>query len=129
MPQSARIRVFRAADIWMDRNRVYKVIIDDLVVGELWPAQSGSFDISAGQHRVRVKIDFMGSRELVVSANAGEVVELTCKGHGSAAAMFNTFFRRNSYVDLHVTSPEESQELSRIAKEKAPPPPRNIATG
>jgi hypothetical protein len=112
----------------MDRNRVYKVLIDGSKVGELWPGKTGAFDISAGEHRIRVKIDFMGSKELTISPSAGEVIELSCNGHGSALALFNTIFRWNSYLDLRVMTVEESNERSGIAKRQEPPPPRNIAT-
>jgi hypothetical protein len=71
----------------------------------------------------------MGSQQLIVSPSDGEVVELVCKGRGSALAMFNTIFRRNSYLDLHLMTSEEREELARIAKRNEPPPPRNLATG
>jgi hypothetical protein len=74
-----------------------------------------------------VKIDFMGSRELIVSPIAGEVIELACRGHGSASAIFNTIFRRNSYLELQTITSEEGEKLARITKKREPPTPRNIA--
>jgi len=37
---SPTIAVYRSPDIWMDRNRLYKVVIDHHEVGELWPGQA-----------------------------------------------------------------------------------------
>ena len=81
----------------MDRNRVYKVVIDGSDVGELWPSQSDWFNVRLGEHLVRVKIDFMGSNELHVALAEGDLVELACRARSSAMAMFSTVFGRNSY--------------------------------
>jgi len=97
----------------MDRNRLYKVLIDGDEAGTAWPGQRLSFDVPSGEHRVAVKVDFMRSNELAVGAQAGEVVELACCGRGSAIALFNTIFRRNAYLDLHVmTAPERAASVS-----------------
>jgi hypothetical protein len=74
----------------MDRNRLYKVVIDQHEKGELWPGQRSSFDVQPGEHRVQVKIDFMRSNELAVTVQPGDAVELSCAGRGSAIALFNT---------------------------------------
>ena len=84
----------------MDRSRVYKVQIDGQVQDELWPNQTKTFWVAPGPHKVQVKIDFLKSNELSVTVEGGETVELLCKGHGSAMALFNTLFRRNAYLDL-----------------------------
>lgn len=77
------VAVFRPSDISMDRNRLYKIVIDGVTVGELWPGQVGTFAVSAGSHNVEVKIDFMKSNELTVQVAATQIAELACRGHGS----------------------------------------------
>ncbi len=124
MPHSSSIRLYRAADIWMDRNRLYKVVIDGSIACELWPNQNIRIDVPPGQHNVRVKIDVMGSNEMAVQLEAGEVVELACRGNGSLLALFNTLFRRNSYLDLHFITPEETTNLQQSLVE--PPAPRDL---
>jgi len=104
MPKTSTIAVFRGNDIWMDRNRVYKISIDGNTVGELWPNQRGAYLVTPGLHRIRVKIDFMKSNELSAEVSDGETLELTCLGHGSLSPFFNTFFRRNAYLDLQPKS-------------------------
>ncbi|MGA8725423.1 MAG: hypothetical protein WB565_10285 [Acidimicrobiales bacterium] len=111
----------------MDRHRLYRVIIDGKTEGELWPGQTAFFGISPGAHRVRVKIDFMGSNELSVEPRAGQVLDLVCKGNGSAVALFKTIFARNSYVNLRLMTSDES-EKARITHEREAPRPRNLGT-
>jgi hypothetical protein len=110
----------------MDRNRVYKVVIDGSDVGELWPSQSDWFNVRLGEHLVRVKIDFMGSNELHVALAEGDLVELACRARSSAMAMFSTVFGRNSYLDLHAITIEEGDEFAKRGKRKEPPVPRNL---
>jgi hypothetical protein len=128
MGRSAQISVYRSPDIWMDRNRVYKVMIDGKVVGELWPSQIESFRVAEGAHRVRVKIDLMGSNELEVEATFENAVELACRGGGSVVAMLKTIFKRNSYLNLRPITTKEKGDLARFEKGKEPPAPRNLGS-
>jgi hypothetical protein len=100
MPKTSNISIFRSNDVWMDRNRVYKVLIDGEVSGELWPDKSETFRVRPGEHRVQVRIDFMKSNEFSTSIEDGQSLELQCSGKGSAMALFNTLFRRNAYLTL-----------------------------
>lgn len=110
MKISATVKLKRFPDVWMDRNRLYRVLIDDTQVGELWPLETGSFFVSPGVHRVRVKIDFLRSNELVVDVGVGETVSVACRGQGSAMAVFNTFFRWNSYLTISVMDLLDGEE-------------------
>jgi len=121
---SATIAVYRSPDIGMDRNRRYKVLIDGQEVGTPWPGQRLSFDVPSGEHRVVVKIDFMRSNELVVDTQAGDLVELACRGRGSAFAFLNTIFRRNAYLDLRVMT--ESERATWESARPEVPKPRNL---
>jgi hypothetical protein len=118
----AGVKVYRAPDIWVDRNRRYKAVVDDLVVDELWPGQSTLIGIEPGNHTVRVKIDFMRSNELRISLRDGEQVELACRGRGSILALFNTLFRRNACLDLHPVTPDEIEDMRRRESPTLPPP-------
>jgi len=120
---SPTIAVYRSPDIRVDRNRLYKVVIDDQEVGELLPGQRMSFDVASGERRVLVKIDFMRSNELALTPQPGDVVDLTCTGKGSPIAFFNTIFRRKAYLDLHVMTP--SERAAWEAARPSPPKPRN----
>ena len=121
---SPTIAIYSSPDIGIDRNRVYKVVIDDHEVGEIWPGQRLSFDVPSGERRVLLKIDFMRSNELAVAPQAGDVIELTSTGKGSAIAFFNTIFRRKAYLDLHVMT--SSERTAWEAAQPRPPTPRNL---
>ncbi len=121
---SPTIAVYRSRDIWMDRNRVYKVLIDDHEEGELWPWQRLSLDVPSGERRVVVKIDFMRSNEVALAPQPGDLIDLTCTGSGSLIAFFNTIFRRKAYLDLHVMTQEE-RAAWKAAQPEAPKP-RNL---
>ena len=123
---SPTLTVYRSPDIWMDRNRLYKVVIDDKQVGELWPGQRLSFGVASGERRVLVKIDFMRSNEMVLVPQLGDVIDLTCTGRGSLMAFFNTFFRRKAYLDLHVMS--SSEQATWEAAQPVSPKPRNLGS-
>ena len=108
----------------MDRNRLYKVVIDEKEVGELRPGQRVSFNVASGERRVLVKIDFMKSNELALAPQPGDIVELTCTGKGSPIALFNTIFRRNAYLDLHVMT--QAERAAWEAAQPQMPKPRNL---
>ena len=104
MPKASSITVYRSDDVWMDRNRVYKIILDDRVVGELGPNQHESFRVEPGPHCVQVRIDFMSSNEQTISTVEGQTVELDCKGQGSGVALIKTVFRPRAYLKLLIRS-------------------------
>lgn len=104
MNNTSAITVRRGNDIWMDRNRQYKVLIDGQMVGNLWKNQSESYGVTSGEHQVRIKIDFLKSNALTVSIPVGQTVNLYCRGHGSLVALFNTLVRWNKYLDLDLVS-------------------------
>ena len=121
---SPTIAVYCSPDIRVDRNRLYKVVIDDHDAGDLWPGQRLSFDVPSGERRVLIKIDFMRSNELALAPQPGDVIDLTCTGRGSPIAFFTTIFRRRAYIDLHVMTP--SERAAWEAAQPSPPEPRNL---
>ena len=79
---SSTIAVYRSPDIKVDRNRLYKVVIDNQEVGELWPGQRLSFNVPSGERRVLVKIDLMRSNELALAPQPGDVVNSPAPAKG-----------------------------------------------
>ena len=121
--------VYRPSDIWFDRNRLYKVLIDDREVGGVWGAQSVAFDVPPGEHTVRIKIDFMGSNTVAVELQQLETAELACRGGGPFRALYTTVFFRNRYLDLHPMTEDERRDLERLREQRKPPVPRNLGEG
>ncbi len=59
--------MYRPSDVWFDRNSPYKVFINERLSGEIWAAQTMTFDARPGEHTVRTWIDFMGSNNVTAS--------------------------------------------------------------
>jgi hypothetical protein len=100
---TATVVLYRNPDVWGDRNRRYKILIDGQNTGYVLYGKRTTLQVPAGEHRVAVKIDFMRSNELTVLPNDGDVVELACSGRGLRRAIF----RWDGYLDLHHMTPEE----------------------
>jgi hypothetical protein len=96
MTFSTGVRIFRFPDIWIDRNRLYKVVVDGRTEGDLWPEQVGFFSLAPGEHCIKVTID-----SVTVFLETDEVVDLACRGK-DRATLFNTIVRRRAYLDLSV---------------------------
>jgi hypothetical protein len=81
----AIIRLTRKPTRWRDRGRRYVVLIDGEVVGKIKQGATADFAVEPGGHSLRLKIDWMGSDEITVRADEGQVVALTCAPSGSGA--------------------------------------------
>jgi hypothetical protein len=123
MPQ---VTVWRTPDRWIDRNRIYRLVLDDQVVGEMWPGKRLSIDPPPGDHRLYVKIDFMRSNQLQVTlpSEPGFEMLLACRA-GKGNPFLNTIVRPRSYLDLHVMT--QSERSSMEASAPASSKPRNLA--
>jgi hypothetical protein len=98
----AKIRVTRPSGGHRDLLRGYTVLIDGQAVGKLRRGSTRDFALAPGDHRVRAKIDWTGSEELVVSLHAGEVIELECKPSGGPMRSFRQIQRDgDQYLVLH----------------------------
>lgn len=97
---STAMAVYRRPDIWTDRNRRYRIVVDDKEVGKIGADQRLSFDVSEVRHRVIVKIDYCSSNELLVTPQFGETVELICSSTGHP--FLKALFRRKAYLNLDV---------------------------
>ena len=79
VPKDAVIKVYQPGPAFVRFRDYYTVVIDEAVVGELWPNQVKSFRVTAGEHRVRLKYFFVRrSWTLDVSVDHGQVAELAC---------------------------------------------------
>ena len=67
-----------------DNVRRYLVFIDDAPIGQLWPFQTGRYEVSAGRHQVRLSISgsTAESDAVVVDVSPGVVRRLRTRGRG-----------------------------------------------
>jgi hypothetical protein len=79
------IRVHRQPGFYRESLRRYQVRIDGSPVAKLAPGETRDFSVPAGEHRVRVTIDWLWtSREATLQLRDGERAEFSCRPGGPA---------------------------------------------
>lgn len=95
------IAVRRKLSHGRDRHRRYTVLIDNAVVGRLASGDEKEYPVSAGEHRVRLRIDrFFTSPERVVLLQEGERVQLVSQEGGSWLSGLLILVRPRKYIAL-----------------------------
>jgi hypothetical protein len=102
------LHLTRQLSKWRDRARDYTVVLDGSAIGEIANGATRDFRVSAGDHTLRMKIDWAGSREEHFHADAGETIEFTCRAADTKLAFafftaIKSFFRRDQWVVLERT--------------------------
>jgi len=117
VPRSAAIRLFRPGPRWYDWWRYYNVVVDRVVVGEIWPRQARVFEVAPGEHQVRLKLPhpFFWGNELTISVDVGQIVELACWPDWTGLLV------------LRSATPRQSKKMREIIRDV--PPPRNLGAG
>jgi hypothetical protein len=92
-------------DAWRgDRIRDFLVILDGQEIGRIADGGSKTFIVPPGEHELRLKIDWCGSKTLKISLRAGERVALRCgsslRGFRLLLALFYITVGRNRYLWL-----------------------------
>jgi len=94
-----RLIVHREPATWIDRARSYKIEVDGQAVGKIGNGETVDLKLSPGRHRVRMKVDWCGSREVMVDGSAD--ARLHCApGTNPFLAIFYVLFWRNDYITL-----------------------------
>ena len=68
----ATLRLRREHSRWADRARMYQVVLDDVIIGDIRNGESQTFQISPGSHRLRLKVDWVGSPEARFHVETGQ---------------------------------------------------------
>jgi hypothetical protein len=98
------VSVRRLPAPYRDRLRAYDVLIDDAVVGAVRDGDEICCSIPAGDHVIRVKIDWSGSRPLSFSLAAGQWASFECEPSGGAGAAIRDLLLRRPWVELRENS-------------------------
>jgi hypothetical protein len=103
---------------WFPLNFRFELLVDGVVVADLWPGSVAVADVAPGSHGLAVQRPFvrwLKSSTLDVSVNPGEAVELACSGSS---------FVITGFPEIHRASPKESLRINRINRE-CPTPPKS----
>ena len=76
-----RLRVHRDPNVWADRLRAYRLVVDGRERGAIKEGETLEIELPPGDHSVWMKIDWARSRKLMVSGE--QDVELRCRGHAN----------------------------------------------
>ena len=103
MSDEAHITIQRGKG-YADRLRSYKVAVDGVVVASVRAGQSVTVRVSAGSHKLGLRIDWCGSEELQFEARPGEHGTFECgsslTGRRVFLAILYILFRRRQYLWL-----------------------------
>jgi len=86
--ETATLRITRSPVPWRDRFRSYRVLVDGAAVGTIRNGQTADFSVPAGEHDVRLKLDWTGSKPSNFDVGVGEVAHFECKPAGSSLTSF-----------------------------------------
>jgi len=96
------IEISRDRNVWRDRLRAYRIMIDREDVGRLRPGETGRYEVLAGRHQVEVHIDWASSPQINVEVADGEIASLRCRPSGGVALF--SLFRPHEYIRLERVS-------------------------
>jgi hypothetical protein len=98
----ATIRLTRVSARWRDAGRDYRVILDAREISRIPDGSSLDLEVTPGQHTLRLRIDWTGSRSVTFFISAGQIKEFTCgPARGIAIVLLlESIIRRDRYVVL-----------------------------
>jgi hypothetical protein len=110
----ALVRVVRE-HAWQDRYREYIVEVDGRRVGKIRGGEVQDFPVRVGEHTVRIKIDWTGSKALDFEAKTGTVCAFSCRPRLGIAIveLLLSLFRRDRWVILEPATSEKGWSMSQ----------------
>jgi hypothetical protein len=90
------LTISRDPATWTDRARDYIILIDDQPVGGVGHGDAVTVPLAPGPHRVRMKIDWCGSNELLI--DGAEDTRLRC--WLESGGMLTMFFNPRGRIGL-----------------------------
>jgi hypothetical protein len=87
----AKIRIKRTNE-WINKARQIGIYLDNQKIGAVSSGETKEFDVPSGQHKVRAKIDWCGSKDLTCQINEKEVKTITISGFKYADYSIIGFF-------------------------------------
>lgn len=112
----SHIAVRRGSTSSIDQNRAYRVLVDDVQVGEIMPGQHEAFPVTAGDHEIELRVDWVSSPRVAVPVEEGSRVTLYCEPASSAdrtsfiagvRLLALGLFRRHEWISLRVVATDE----------------------
>lgn len=87
-----------------DRLRAYRLMVDGVAVAKVKRGETATVTLSPGRHRIRMKIDWCGSRTLELDVSDSDRLAVRCRpgltGLKALAVPLYLTFLRNRYIEL-----------------------------
>ena len=95
------IKINRATG-FVDKNKCYKIMLDEHQIGVIHDGQTKTFDLPKGEHIIYLKIDWCRSNKLKFVIEDGQTVEFDCgnalKGWRILLDMLYVTILKNHYL-------------------------------
>ncbi len=114
----ATIRVTRQAGRSVDRRRPYKVVVNDVDVGQLHRGETKELPVRPGTHVVRMSIDSQTSRAWVTSLAEGDVVSFICRSRRKSDVHIDLFLADAGDRRARLRPPAELGEQGMATKQR-----------
>jgi len=97
--------IHRADARWRDSARRYRVLIDGVQRALLGDDDTVQLSVTPGEHRLRLTVDWRGSREMLLNLKHDEIVRLECRPQARlwSVLLYVTVWR-NDYISLNTVT-------------------------
>jgi hypothetical protein len=96
----AYVEIDRAANLWRDRARAYRVLIDDTRAGKVQWGSTLLLPVSPGRHRLRLALDFYRSPEADFDVQPGETAYFHCGPNAAWRILYDATIGWRRYISL-----------------------------
>ena len=88
-----------------DREYAYRVLVDGVQRAEIGDDATVQIGLTPGEHRVRLRVKWCGSREVTFTIEAGQILRMECRPRGIPllALLYITLWR-NDYIALETVN-------------------------
>ena len=87
-----------------DRRRNYQVLLDGNKIGQIGHAETKKFPVSPGRHRLRLKIDWCGSRDVEFDAKETDELIFRATNLQGLTVYWCVFLSPSSYIKVEKMS-------------------------
>jgi hypothetical protein len=91
--------IIKRAKAYGDKLRAYKVVLDDVEIGNIRDGESKEFPTSPGRHTLQLKIDLCSSKKVEFQTGDKPVV-IECGSNNPFK--FSWFFKTEDYMWLRI---------------------------
>jgi len=99
------VLVIRRLPRSQDRDYAYRVLVDGRQRAAVGDDSTVQIGVTPGEHRVRLRVKWCGSRELPITIQPGQIVRLECRASSRPllALLYITLWR-NRYIALETVN-------------------------